>query len=126
MVSIKSFLSSLNGIEIDWTYAFWYAGKMGTPKISKPSELRDDLYNTLDRVCQGEKYIISGKSGDVVLISKKEYDCLVDDLDLLKEFEEPVDHSHLIESELVFDRLNKKFGFSDAGSVDKKSRKKSK
>lgn len=99
---------------------------MGTPKISKPSELRDDLYNTLENVSKGERYVVTAKSGDVVLISKKEYDCLIDDLDLMKEFEEPVDHSQLIESDEVFSRLSKKYGFSDAGSLDKKSRKKSK
>jgi len=98
---------------------------MGSPKITKPSELRDDLYNTLDRVSKGERYVIPAKSGDVVLISKKEYDCLIDDLELLKEFEEPVEHTKLIESDEVFSRLNKKYGFSNAGSVDKKSRKKS-
>lgn len=98
---------------------------MGSPKITKPSELRDDLYNTLDRVSKGERYVIPAKSGDVVLISKKEYDCLIDDLELLKEFEEPVDHTHLVESDEVFSRLNKKYGFSDAGPMDKKSRKKS-
>ena len=98
---------------------------MGTPKITKPSELREDLYNTLEQVSQGERIIVSAKSGDVVLISKKEFDCMVDDLELLKEFEEPVDHSELIENSAVFDRLNKKFGFSHEGSLDKKSRKKS-
>jgi PHD/YefM family antitoxin component YafN of YafNO toxin-antitoxin module len=126
MVSTRNSLSSLREIDIDETYVFWYDLAMGTPKISKPSELREDLYNTLEQVCQGERFIISAKSGDVVLISKKEFDCLIDDLDILKEFEEPVDHSQLIENEQVFDRLNQKFGFSDANSLDKKSRKKSK
>lgn len=98
---------------------------MGSPKITKPSELRDDLYNALDRVVKGERYVVPAKSGDVVLISKKEYDCLIDDLELLKEFEEPADHTHLVESDEVFSRLNKKYGFSDAGPMDKKSRKKS-
>jgi prevent-host-death family protein len=109
------------------TYVFgYYVFNMGSPKISKPSELRDDLYNTLENVSKGERYVITAKTGDVVLISKKEYDCLVDDLELLKEFEEPVDHSQLIQSDEVFSRLSKKYGFSDAGSLDKKSRKKSK
>lgn len=98
---------------------------MGSPKITKPSELREDLYNTLDRVSQGERHIVPTKSGDVVLISKQEYDCLIDDLELLKEFEEPVDHTHLIESDEVFSRLSKKYGFSSANTMDKKSRKKS-
>ncbi len=98
---------------------------MGSPKITKPSELRDDLYNTLDRVTRGDRYIVPTKSGDVVLISKAEYDSLIDDLELLREFDEPVDHTHLVGSDEVFARLSKKYGFSDAGSVDKKSRKKS-
>lgn len=110
---------------LDKTYVFWYALKMGSPKIAKPSELREDLYNTLDRVGKGDRYIIPAKSGDVVLISKQEYDCLIDDLELLKEFEEPIDHTHLIESDDLFARLSKKYGFSNASAVDKKSRKKS-
>ena len=98
---------------------------MGAPKVTKPSDLRADLYNTLDRVCKGEKVIVPGKEGEVVLLSKREYDGLVEDLDLLKEFEEPVDQSLLLESDLVLSGLAKKYGFSDAGSLDKKSRKKS-
>jgi PHD/YefM family antitoxin component YafN of YafNO toxin-antitoxin module len=98
---------------------------MGSPKITKPSELREDLYKTLDRVSQGERHIVPTKSGDVILISKEEYDCLIDDLELLKEFEGPIDHTHLIESDAIFARLNKKYGFSDASILDKKSRKKS-
>jgi prevent-host-death family protein len=98
---------------------------MGTPKITKPSDLRDDLYNTLDQVTKGDRYIVPTKSGDVVLISKNEYDTLVEDLELLKEFEEPVDYKNLLESDKVFSRLSKKHGFSNANSLDKKSRKKS-
>lgn len=98
---------------------------MSSPKITKPSELREDLYNTLDRVTHGDRYIIPTKSGDVILISKKEYDCLIDDLELLKEFEEPIDHDHLIESKDVFSQLAKKYGFLNANTVDTKSRKKS-
>ncbi len=98
---------------------------MGSPKIAKPSELREDLYNTLDRVSKGDRYVIPTKSGDVVLISKEEYDCLINDLELLKEFDEPVDHTHLVASDEVFARMSKKYGFSNAGPVDKKSRKKS-
>ena len=116
-VSLHSFL--------DKAYVFWYALTMGSPKITKPSELRDDLYNTLSRVGQGERYIVPTKSGDVVLISKQEYDCLIDDLELLKEFEEPIDHTHLIESDEVFVRLGNKYRFGNANTVDKKSRKKS-
>lgn len=98
---------------------------MGSPKITKPSELREDLYNTLDRVGKGARYIVPTKSGDVVLISKQEYDCLIDDLELLKEFEQPIDHTSLFESDEVFARLGRKYGFSDASAVGKKGRKKS-
>jgi len=98
---------------------------MGSPKITKPSELREDLYNALDRVSKGERYIVPTKSGDVVLISKQEYDCLIDDLELLKEFEQPVDQTHLLASDEVFARLGRKYGFSNANAVDKKGRKKS-
>jgi len=112
------------GGSVDISYVFWYVSEMGTPKIAKPSELRDDLYNTLDRVCKGARYVIPAKSGDVILISKNEYDSLINDLELLKEFESPVDQKALIESDEVFARLNKKYGFSDASAMDKKSRKK--
>lgn len=98
---------------------------MGSPKITKPSELRDDLYKTLDRVSKGDRFVVPTKSGDVILISKEEYDCMIDDLELLKEFEAPVDHTHLVESDEVFERLGRKHGFLNADSVDKKSRKKS-
>lgn len=98
---------------------------MGSPKIAKPSDLRDDLYKTLDRVSKGDRYVVPAKSGDVVLISKAEYDCLIDDLELLKEFEEPIDHTHLVGSDEMFSRLDKKYGFSDARALVKKSRKKS-
>lgn len=98
---------------------------MGSPKIAKPSELREDLYKTLDRVSKGDRYVVPTKSGDVVLISKEEYDGLIEDLELLKEFAEPVDHTYLIASDTVFERLRKKYGFSDAGTMDKKGRKKS-
>ena len=87
--------------------------------------MRNDLYNTLERVSKGDRFIIPAKSGDVVLISKQEYDILINDLELLKEFEEPIDHTHLVESDEVFARFRKKYGFENASAVDKKSRKKS-
>ena len=98
---------------------------MGSPKITKPSELREDLYNTLDRVIQGDRFVVPTKSGDVVLISKEEYDSLIGDLELLKDFDEPIDRKALVESDKVFARLSKKYGFTGADPVDKKSRKKS-
>lgn len=97
---------------------------MGLPKISKPSELRDDLYNTLDRVSKGATYVIPAKSGDVVLISKEAYDGLLDDLELLKEFDPPIDRAALIENDEVFARLDQKYEFSHARPVDQKSRSK--
>lgn len=98
---------------------------MGTPKITKPSELRDDLYKTLDRVSKGDRCIITAKNGDVILISKNEYDGLIDDLELLREFEERVDYRDLIESEKVFSKIEKKYGFVSENTMDKKRRKKS-
>lgn len=98
---------------------------MGLPKITKPSQLREDLYNTLDRVSRGERHVVPTKSGDVVIISKMEYDSLIDDLDLLKEFDGHVDVSELIPSDEIFAKLERKHGFANAGPVDKKGRKKS-
>lgn len=112
--------------DFDKAYGFWYALGMGLPKITKPSDLRDDLYNTLDRVAKGnEKHIVPTKTGEVVILSKAEYDSLIDDLDLLKEFEAPLELNDLQDSEKVFARFEKKFGFKNANQMDKKSRKKS-
>ena len=99
---------------------------MGLPKIKKPSELRDTLYGTLESVCEGERFIIPTKNGEVVLIPKAEYDLLVDDLALLKEFEEPLVASQLVDHHSVWKKMEKRFGFQNEDKVDKKSRKQSK
>ena len=98
---------------------------MGLPKFTKPSDLRDDLYNTLERVVKGEKHIVSSKTGDVIILSKTEYDRMIDDLELIKEFDKPIVFSELRDSHDVFYQVEKKFGFKNESPVDKKSRKKS-
>ena len=99
---------------------------MGLPKIKKPSELREQLYGTLDSVCDGERFIIPTKNGEVVLIQKTEYDLLIDDLELLKEFDEPIVTSQLVDHYSVWTKIEKRFDFKNENKVDKKGRKQSK
>ena len=54
---------------------------MGAIKIKKPTELRKDLFETLDESVKGAQFIIPHRSGESVLISKETYDGLVEDLE---------------------------------------------
>ena len=102
---------------------------MGLPKITKPSDLRKNLYNTLARVSKGERHIVPTKGGEVVLLSRNTYDSLINDLELLKEFEEPIHLSELSDQNDVFASITKKYKLSTPSphenSLDKKSSKKS-
>lgn len=106
----------------DW-YVFWYYLSMASPKIKKPSELRENLYTTLEQVCEGEKFIIPTKHGEVILMRKSEHDLLEEELDLLKEFEEPINFDELTDTETVFRELDRKFGFKREKPVVDKSKK---
>ncbi len=98
---------------------------MGTPKITKPSALRKDLYNTLERVAKGKPHVVSTKKGDVVIMSKADYDAMLEDMELLKEFEEPVIESDLVDAEEAFSALAKANGLTYENQTFKKRRKKS-
>jgi hypothetical protein len=98
---------------------------MAAPKLTKPSELRSDLYNTLDRVAKGEKHIVPMKGGEVMIISLAEFEAMRQDLEDLKEFEEPIVESQLVDAEVVFSRLARKHGLTYEDQVFKKSRKRS-
>lgn len=57
---------------------------MGLPKVKTASSLREEIYETLNSVAEGHVHLITHKSGESVLISKKEYDSLVDEIELQK------------------------------------------
>lgn len=85
---------------------------MGIPKITKQTELRDNLYKTLEEVAtDGITHLIPTKNGDVILISRQEYDAILLEKEYLQEFNSPINEDELMEVAEVFDRIDKKFGF---------------
>lgn len=85
---------------------------MGIPKVTKPSDLRDNLYNTLDEIASGgSPHLVPTKSGEVIILSRKDYDEILLEKDLLQEFKEPVKFSELKDAKEVFSKLDRKFGF---------------
>lgn len=96
---------------------------MGLPKIKKPSDLRENLYATLEEVCNGEKFVIPTKHGEVILMKKAEHDLLIDEMELLQEFEEPINFDELTDTETVFKELDRKHGFNSEKSVVIKGKK---
>jgi PHD/YefM family antitoxin component YafN of YafNO toxin-antitoxin module len=107
-------VDSKNTIEsaLDWTYVKAYDPGMGIPKITKQSDLRDNLYKTLDEIATGgSPHLVPTKSGEVIIISRKDYDEILLEKELLQEFKEPIRFGELTEAETVFSRLDKKFGF---------------
>jgi len=58
---------------------------MGFPKIKTATIFRKDLYETLKEVSEGEMQIITHKQGEpVLLVSKQEYDNLLDQKEALR------------------------------------------
>lgn len=58
---------------------------MGTPKIKSATTLRNELYDTLKQVSDGDPQIVTHKQGEpVVLISKVDYDLILDQNESLK------------------------------------------
>ena len=58
---------------------------MGTPKIKTATALRSELYETLKEVANGEPQLITHKQGEpVFLVSKEEFDKLLDEKESLK------------------------------------------
>jgi PHD/YefM family antitoxin component YafN of YafNO toxin-antitoxin module len=112
-------------MEIEGWYAFWYYFYMASPTIKKPSDLRENLYQTLEKVCEGEKFIIPTKHGDVILMKKSEHDLLEEEQELLKDFEEPINFDELTDHETVFKEFEKRHGLNSENLVVKKSRQRS-
>ena len=85
---------------------------MGIPKITKQTDLRDNLYKTLEEIATGGKpQLVPTKNGEVIIMSRQEYDAILYEKELLQEFQYPVEHDELIEASEVFNRLDEKFGF---------------
>lgn len=58
---------------------------MGSAKIKSATALRSDLYDTLKEVSDGAPQIITHKQGNpVVLVSKEDFDKMIDDKEALK------------------------------------------
>ena len=93
-------------------YGKAYHLQMGIPKVTKQTELRDNLYKTLEEIATGgSARIVPTKKGEVVILSRQEYDDILFEKELLQEFQESVKFEELIEARSVVDRLDKKFGF---------------
>ena len=96
---------------------------MALPKTKKPSDLRENLYGTLEKVCEGEKFIIPTKNGEVILMKKVEYDLLNFERELLKDFDEPINFDELTDTETVFKNFEKRHGVNSEALLVKKSGK---
>ena len=57
---------------------------MGLPKIKSATEIRSDLFTTIQDVLKGQIQVITHKDGDSVLLSKANYDLLLDKIDTLE------------------------------------------
>jgi PHD/YefM family antitoxin component YafN of YafNO toxin-antitoxin module len=57
---------------------------MGLPKVKSATELREDLFSTIQNVLKGQIQIITHKNGDSVLLSKDKYDELLDKIETLQ------------------------------------------
>ncbi len=57
---------------------------MGLPKIKSATEVRQDLFSTLQDVLKGQIQIITHKDGDSVLLSKEKFDELLDKIETLQ------------------------------------------
>ena len=53
--------------------------------VINPTYARNNLFTILDEIDNGEKYIIQSKGKEALLISKDEYDSLVETLYLLSD-----------------------------------------
>jgi PHD/YefM family antitoxin component YafN of YafNO toxin-antitoxin module len=85
---------------------------MGIPKITKQTDLRDNLYNTLDEIATGgEPHLVPTKNGEVIILSRQDYDAIVQEKEFLQEFKSPIKFEELTTASDVFKKLDKKFGF---------------
>ncbi len=86
---------------------------MGLPKVTKQTELRDNLYKTLEDVATGgSSCLVPTKNGDVIIISRQEYDEILLEKELFQEFQEPIRFDELTEASSVINSFDKKFGFN--------------
>lgn len=96
---------------VDRAYVKAYISFMGAPKITKQTDLRENLYKTLEDIAKGGKpHLVPTKQGEVIIISRQEYDSILEEKELLSEFRSPLDLSELSDAGDVFKRLEKKFG----------------
>jgi PHD/YefM family antitoxin component YafN of YafNO toxin-antitoxin module len=85
---------------------------MGIPKITKQTDLRDNLYKTLEEVAKGgNPHLVPTKNGEVIIISRQEYDSILQEKEFLQEFQKKIKFEELTEASSVFKKLDKKFGF---------------
>ena len=85
---------------------------MGLPKVTKQTELRDNLYKTLEDVATGgSSCLVPTKTGDVIIISRQEYDEILLEKELFQEFQEPIRFDELTDASSVLNRFDKKYGF---------------
>ncbi len=92
-----------------------YAMLMALPKIKSATDLRKDLFGTIQDVLKGQIQIITHKDGDSVLISKEVYDGLLDKIDTLngisrglKDLADQNSHSHKEVLKSLKSHMNKK------------------
>lgn len=85
---------------------------MGIPKVTKQTDLRDNLYKTLEDIATGgDPHLVPTKSGEVIILSRKQYDEMMLEKELLQEFQAPLNFDELVSAEKVIAKLDKKFGF---------------
>lgn len=85
---------------------------MGIPKITKQTDLRDNLYKTLEEIATGGKpHLVPTKNGEVVILSRQDYEAILLEKELLQEFQTPIEFEDLTEASEVFKKLDEKFGF---------------
>lgn len=99
---------------------------MGSPKFTKRTDLRRDLFRTLEKISEkSETHIVSTSVGDVVILSKTEYDSMSEDLELFRHFEDIESDEHLISADEIFGNIERKFPYLNEVTISKKIRKKS-
>ena len=85
---------------------------MGILKVTKPTDLRENLYKTLEEIATGgSPHLVPTKNGDVVIISRQEYDEILLEKEFFQEFQEPIQLNELTDATTVLNRFDKKFGF---------------
>jgi hypothetical protein len=58
---------------------------MSSPlKVRKPTELRENLFDTLEQTAQGEAFLIHHKSGNAILQGEAEYLALLEQVETLE------------------------------------------